>query len=412
MRKIFFGIISILVIAGLAWFFFWQKQLPATAPGEQVNETTEKAWVEVVNRGVYLVKEDGTLGTELKTGDEVEGGQTVMTDQTGLANLHFSDGSVARLETQTKIDLKDFEYFPGNKTLKVKIFLQSGRIWSRIKALMTTQSYWEVETSNAVAAVRGTSFGVVYFPGQTTIIGSVHLINVNAIDPQSQKIVENNTAYVGAEQYIKINDQDITGLLAGVKLTSKVRPYTQAIINDAWVIKSKSLDEDLSEQSPTSTVTRPKPDEELNTKFLKEQADSVSSTEQEQPVVSDEEVLQKRTADYVSGSSGSEQDSFDEPVQDEINEEDFYRSVDFPINEDTSVDSEITEPDSTGTAPLDLTNGFQNDTANDTQTPESATTTINPNLTTKSTSAPSALSPVTSTSILPTTNLRTTNLIR
>jgi len=411
MKKIFFGAISIIIIAGLAWFFFWQKQLPATAPGEQVNETAEKGWIEVIDRGVYLVNTDGTLGSELKTGDEVQSGQTVMTDQTGLANLHFSDGSVARLETQTKVDLKDFEYFPGNKTLKVKIFLQSGRIWSRIKALMTTQSYWEVQTANAVAAVRGTSFGAVYFPGQTTIIGSVHLINVNAIDPQSQKIVENNVAYVGAEQYIKINDQDIAGLKSEVKLTSKIKPYTQAIINDAWVIKSKSLDEDLSEQSPTSTIVRPKPDEELNTKFSKEQADSVSSTEQEQPVVSDEEVLQ-RTTDYTSGSSGSEQDSFDEPVQDEINEEDFYRSVDFPTNEDTSVDSEITEPDPTGTTPLDLTTGFQNDTVNDTQTPDSTTTTINPNLTTKSTSAPSALSPVTSTSILPTTNLRTTNIVR
>ena len=58
MRKIFFGVISILVIVGLIWFFFWQKQIPATAPGEQVNETAEKAWVEVVNRGVFLVNTD------------------------------------------------------------------------------------------------------------------------------------------------------------------------------------------------------------------------------------------------------------------------------------------------------------------------------------------------------------------
>ena len=41
MRKIFLGLISILIIAGLSWFFFWQKQLPTTAPSGQAGETVE-----------------------------------------------------------------------------------------------------------------------------------------------------------------------------------------------------------------------------------------------------------------------------------------------------------------------------------------------------------------------------------
>lgn len=373
MRKIFFGIISILVIAGLAWFFFWQKQLPATAPGEQVNETAEKGWIEVINRGAYLVNTDGTLGSELKTGDELTGGQTLMTDQTGLANLHFSDGSVARLETQTKVDLKDFEYFPGNKTLKVKIFLQSGRIWSRIKALMTTQSYWEVETSNAVAAVRGTSFGVVYVPGQTTIIGSVHLINVNAIDPQTKQLIEHNTAYVGEEQYIKINDQDIAGLKSEVKLTSKIKPYTQAIINDAWVIKSKSLDAELVGQSPTSTLIKPQADEDLNTKPLGEQTQPVDVMSEEKPTT---------TENVTNISSGSGQNSVSSPTSDQTTENDFYYSTDDPTHsempDNSSQDSVV------GAAPDNVNDGSETTTDNsvidpthNSTVPEKTTTTIN-----------------------------------
>jgi hypothetical protein len=107
---------------------------------------------------------------------------------------------------------------------------------------MTPESYWEVQTTNAVAAVRGTSFGVSYIPGQTTIIGSVHLINVSAVDPQSKKIVENNGAFVGENQYIKINTQEIKSLLTSVKLNSKVKTYSTKIKSDPWVVKSKEED--------------------------------------------------------------------------------------------------------------------------------------------------------------------------
>ncbi len=395
MRKIFFGVISILVIAGLAWFFFWQKQLPATAPGEQVNETAEKAWVEVINRGVYLVNEDGTLGSELKTGDEVESGQTLMTDNVGLANLHFSDSSVVRLETQTKVDLKDFAYFADSKTLKVKIFLQSGRVWSRIKALMTTESYWEVETANAVAAVRGTAFGVVYVPGQTTVIGSVHLINVNAIDPQAKKMIENNTAFVGAEQYIKINDQDITGLLGGVKLVSKVKPYTQAIVNDSWVIKQKNLDQELEGQTATTTIVRPKPDDELITKPVKEQTEDSLSPE-DKPIIIDEEAVQRPIDEVENPAMGGQ--SYSEPVDNSQVEEDFYYATDDSTKGDLTDDSQINDYP-VGAAP---------DTSVDNNQTSSSEDYIDPTHDSSGTLEKTT----TTTTVKPTINLRPINLIR
>lgn len=356
MRKIFFGLISILIIAGLGWYFFWQKQLPAVAPGEQSSETSEKTWMEVVNKGVFLVNADGTVGNELKTGDEITGGQTLMTDETGLVNLHFSDGSVARVESQTKINLEKFEYFADSKSLKVKIFLQTGRVWSRIKALMTTDSYWEVETSNAVAAVRGTSYGVVYVPGQTTIVGSINLVNVNAIDPQSKKVVENNTAFVGGEQYVKINDQDIESLKSGIKLTSKIKPYTQAVASDPWVIKQKNLDQELEGQSVTTTIVRPKVDEEVNFKSPDEQTKPSLSPE-DKPTVSDEKTNQ-RAVDKEEISSSGEQ-NFSEAADDTQMEEDFYYSTEDQTHGDLTDDSPV------GAAPNTSADGSQTSDSGD-----------------------------------------------
>ncbi len=404
MRKIFFGVISILVIAGLAWFFFWQKQIPATAPGEQVNETAEKGWIEVINRGAYLVNTDGTLGSELKTGDELTGGQTLMTDQTGLVNLHFSDGSVVRLETQTKVELKDFAYFSESQTLKVKIFLQSGRVWSRIKALITTQSYWEVETTNAVAAVRGTSFGVVYVPGQTTIIGSVHLINVNAIDPQTKKMIENNTAFVGEEQYIKINDQDIVGLKNGVKLTTKIRPYTQAIINDAWVIKSKAQDEKIEGQTVAPVV---------NTSSTKEEI-VISSTEK-----TTEEIVETLDYSIIQRGSGNTtvvtpEEKTETQIQSDdqttaVVEEVFYYSTDDPTKGDLTDDSQINDYP-VGAAPdtaVDDSNQTSSSSSEDYVDPTYANDLQTLNSTSNEILEKSAI-----TTLTPITNLRPVNLIR
>ncbi|HRY36547.1 MAG TPA: FecR family protein [Candidatus Magasanikbacteria bacterium] len=399
MKKIFLGLISILIIAGLIWFFFWQKQIPVTAPEGKNSETAEKGWIEVLNRGVYLVNSDGTLGSELKTGDEITGGQTVMTDNTGLANLYFSDGSVARLETQTKIDLKDFEYFPGNKTLKVKIFLQTGRVWSRIKALMTTQSYWEVETANAVAAVRGTSFGVVYVPGQTTIIGSIHLINVNAKDPQTGKIVENNTAYVGNDQYVKINDQDIKGLLNGIKLTSKVKPYSKAVENDPWIINAKTQDEKLDGQTATTTITKPEVDEELTTKPIEKPG--VGSVVSSTAPVSD-----GGNSAVISPSQNSETVSDNPTTSDTTN--DFYSSVE---SDETNIEPDTSQSvDPTGAVtPSDTSVSNQNETDVTATAPSEVIN--NPTITNRSSLTP-VTAPTSSTTSTTTTKLRTTNLIR
>jgi len=362
MKKIFFIVGTILLIGGLVWYFFFQSKNIANAPeeaqdGNSKKDFAENGWIEVENRGVYLVNTDGTLGTELQQGDEIMTGQTLMTDKTGLASLHFFDGSTLSMESETKISLDNFNYFSNDKSLKVKISLQAGRVWSRIKALVTPESYWEVETTNAVAAVRGTSFGVSYISGQTTIIGSVHLININAKDPQTQEMIKDNTAYIGENQYIIINDQEIKGLVTGVKLTSKVRTYSAKIKNDPWVIKSKEADKVSEEQMTTST--RPESSGELLTRPLTEEEKLSTSTTNENPVQNNEQP--------ASGSGGgSSSYNPDEPVSsDNLTEEN--DPTHGTIVDDSTVVPENEEPNPTG-ANIDPTHGTIITSSTDTST--------------------------------------------
>jgi len=186
-------------------------------------------------------------------------------------------------------------------------------------------------------------------------------------------LIEHNTAYVGEEQYIKINDQDITGLKSEVKLTSKIKPYTQAIINDAWVIKSKSLDAELVGQSPTSTLIKPQADEELNTKPLGEQIQPLDAVSEEKPTT---------TENVTNISSGSGQNSVSSPTSDQTTENDFYYSTDDPTHsempDNSSQDSVV------GAAPDNVNDGSETTTDNsvidpthNSTVPEKTTTTIN-----------------------------------
>src|SRR3989344_3550950 len=131
MKKIIL-VIVVIIIAGAAVFYFLPKadQEPsdtATETGDSAINAT--AWVEVISPTVSAVAE---TKTELKSGDEVKSGATIETDKTGLAVIHFPDGSLARIDSETTLTLDETRYDPTDRTLRVKISLALGRVWSKI----------------------------------------------------------------------------------------------------------------------------------------------------------------------------------------------------------------------------------------------------------------------------------------
>ncbi len=172
-----------------------------TSPADE-EKLTEKnlPWVEVLSS--LVEKKSGEEWLELISGDQLKSGDIVKTDSSGLANIYFPDGSVIRLDSNSQIVISEADYDNNTKTLKLKIKLLAGRVWSKIFELATNESYWEVETANAVAAVRGTAFGVEYENNETVVIGWENTVEVEAVDIYSGRnlgvvnsIGEQNIAY-------------------------------------------------------------------------------------------------------------------------------------------------------------------------------------------------------------------------
>jgi hypothetical protein len=114
------------------------------------------------------------VGAALNEGDRL---------RTGAASrleLKLKDGSVLRLADKSELKLQSATFGPKEKKhFDAKLF--AGRLWAAVTKLVGTDSTFEVETTNAVAGVRGTRFAAAVEPGGDTTVrvydGSVLVSN-------------------------------------------------------------------------------------------------------------------------------------------------------------------------------------------------------------------------------------------
>ncbi len=249
--KITIGAIVVALAVSGAFFAFKNTITPANISNSQPNtnkgegvDLPSKPWLEVIKPAVIKIGSQGETGSPLKTGDEVEPGTTIQTDRQGLAAIHFPDGSILRVDSETKLTVTGAEFDARSEKLSVKIVLASGRLWSKILSLVTADSSWEVKTTNAVATVRGTAFGFAFASGRSRILGSENTTVVNAIDPAASEIIKTDVGLT-ADKYIEIRDADIKNYLQNPKLLA-ARDAPAEILNQEWVKRYKAEDKEYN----------------------------------------------------------------------------------------------------------------------------------------------------------------------
>lgn len=235
MKILILAIVALAAIVSSAFFLGQKTPAPSeAAPANVISASGEKPWIEVLTGSVFEFDEKGKLIKELKTGDALEEGRTVDAGTGALANIYFGDGSVLKIESETKIEIKKGEFQKTSGKLSVKIWLAVGRVFSQIKNLATVDSEWQVETPNAVAAVRGTAFGVEFTKGKSTIVVSENTVEVTAKDAATNIIIESSKTRVSEKEFVTINDKDIPQIKAERK-TLKIEKAGNEILNRTWL---------------------------------------------------------------------------------------------------------------------------------------------------------------------------------
>lgn len=243
MRKliVIFALLAVALVGG--YVFTANQQRAATAPEGVDTVTVKTAWVEVVSEPVYLVAAGEK--TPLQSGDVVGVGATIETGSTGAATVHFPDASLARIDVNTTLTLSAVSFNASDNSLVVGIGLSVGRVWSKVIALATPKSSWEVRTSNAVATVRGTAFGVGYKDGASWVLGSEHTVAVAPIDPKTKQRVAGAEVLLGEERLIQLNNQDAAAASTAIgssTVAAKITPIIGEFRTNAWIRASQAAD--------------------------------------------------------------------------------------------------------------------------------------------------------------------------
>lgn len=94
----------------------------------------------------------------LAVGKSVKQGDTIETKDATKLELAMPDGSKLRLGSSTKVTLTEAHFAKGERKVSVSAWV--GRVWAKVAKAVGGSDTFEVETRNAVAGVRGTSFAV------------------------------------------------------------------------------------------------------------------------------------------------------------------------------------------------------------------------------------------------------------
>jgi FecR protein len=251
MKKVIYLIIIVILVLAGVFFFATRLKAPSSAPEDEngdisgsatttVEMNAARPWIEVLENSAQV--KNGETWEELNTGDELENGAVVKTNDTGLAEIHMPDGSVIRLDSASQISLDIADYDENSDTLQVKIKLTAGRVWSKIIELATADSFWEVETTNAVAAVRGTSFGMEYADDETQVIGLENTVEVEAVDATTSERF--GRAKITSDTILKIRRDAVDRVRANREaLSAEVGVLPQSIKDKPWVARAIKADE-------------------------------------------------------------------------------------------------------------------------------------------------------------------------
>jgi len=124
-------------------------------------------------------------------GATVAVGDIVRTGRRSRAQLQLADGSVMNIGSLTKIQIGEFSFDAERKIRKSSISDFRGKVRAIVSKSTNKDSFFQIKTPGAVAAVRGTDYGVdAVSPSETVVVTYSGAVAVsNLFGPQQNKSV-------------------------------------------------------------------------------------------------------------------------------------------------------------------------------------------------------------------------------
>lgn len=230
-----------------------------------ISTVSKGGWVEIFSGKAEIFVGNDTR-KELLNGDIVGEGDNIEISKDAKVSIHLFDGSILRASDGAKFSIKSAEFDKASGKLVLEASLSSGKIWSKIIELATPDSLWKVETSNTVATVRGSAFGVSTDGKISEVFGSQHKVYVDLIDPVGKNKVKKDSIVIEEDSSFKITNENIEKVKKiEEKISSTTPPATLAKLmkeseslivltkkgKDNWISANETADKIVEEEIKT-----------------------------------------------------------------------------------------------------------------------------------------------------------------
>jgi hypothetical protein len=233
-------LLAIVIIGGIS-FFLLKKNTETTNTLMATSTPLESVSATVLQNDVN-VQTKGYTKAVLKQAN-LSIGDVLITLQTGRAIIETQEGNETIIDYNSKLTITRHD----NDGSHDSNFLAIGNVWARVKKVFGQGEFYEIETQNAVAVVRGTSFGLKYFKvdgkWQTLLEVSEGTVAFMPVDPKTRERIISKIVLVGAGKKAIIDDLGnvyVYDLTAGDK-------------KDPWYIFNNP------DSNSSTTVIAPKP---------------------------------------------------------------------------------------------------------------------------------------------------------
>ena len=214
--------------------------------------------VVVVIQGTARIYSKGVPGRLLNKGDLIKKNQEVKVAEKSRIEMQFPDGTVMRLSEKSQLIMNELAFNKQTEDKNFKVQLMVGKLWAKVKKLVTPDSSVEVNISNAIAGVRGTVYRVNVDEDRRALVkvydGEVYVANPprdasKAIDkitaphpvagpheippPVHEVSMEEWTVIVKAMQQVSISPQGVA---------SKPQAFDPKTDVDEWVLWNQERD--------------------------------------------------------------------------------------------------------------------------------------------------------------------------
>jgi len=125
-------------------------------PDQQVSKAIRKAVITYARGSAHIVRQNGT--TPVSINEFLAPGDKIVTDANAVVELVIDNQSVLRLRDKTVLQLVAIQDKQTNQKSGTSVYLEAGRVWSKVRKWAGPLVGFQVKMPNAIAGVHGTTF--------------------------------------------------------------------------------------------------------------------------------------------------------------------------------------------------------------------------------------------------------------